>query len=253
MALSRANLSTCHSASDENNIDRAQQIKSFEIARPHAGEVMNRSIFRRALKRGAGLAILFTLTVAPAAQCEGVYALWRSQEIQFVYRGYTTVYACDALGLRVRQVLGAVGALEGTRVRTLGCNANWPFASASLQISVVSPALSTAELKDEIAKDSSRRALLDRLGVQREPAEEFPALWQSVDLSRDRRLKLESSDCELLQQLREQVFPKLAIKVLAKSAACATSSHRFRRPALEVLALMPLPHADAVATTSKGG
>ena len=168
-------------------------------------------------------------------------AFWRSQDVRFVYRGQETIYDCEVLQQKVRQVLGEVGAHVGTRIEPIGCHvtraADVPAQLATLQIRIVSPALATEKIEQESARFESQRALLERLGVQIASEGEFAADWRDVDVVRAGSGIFDGSDCELLRQLREQVLSKLAVKVLAQDRRC--SVQRLRQPTLKVAVLMP--------------
>ena len=185
-------------------------------------------------------AAVLWLAASSVAQAHTQAAFWRSQDVRFVYRGQETISASPVLRQKVRQVLGEIGAHIGTRVEPAGCHitraADMPAQMATLRIRIVSPALASAHQHQESAKLQSRRILLERLGVQMEPAHEFPADWRNVDVVRG-TAKFDSGDCELLRQLREQVLSKLAVKVLAQDRRC--SVQRLRQPTLKVAVLMP--------------
>lgn len=198
----------------------------------------------------AACALLSVFAIAAAARGESEQALWRTQEISFTYRGYMTMYDCRSLSTKVSQLLFAVGARQGTTVRAESCAVMQPFGGApaqmaSMRINVTSPALATAEAKADLAKHSSRRALLNRLGVQSAPEEAFRAFWSRLDLARIDRARLRASDCELLQQIADQVLPKMAITV-ENMNSCSMSPHRLSKPTLKVLALLPAPEVDAM-------
>jgi len=187
------------------------------------------------------LAILAMSIAGSAAHAHQQVAFWRSQDVRFVYRGQATIYDCEALRQKIRQVLSEIGAHIGTRVEPVGCHvtraADVPAQMASFQIRVVSPAPASTHIEQERAKLDSRRALLGRLGVATESAHEFPADWRSVDVVRSGAVRFDGSDCELLRQLREQVLSKLAVKVLAQDRRC--SMQRLRLPTLTVAVLVP--------------
>jgi hypothetical protein len=203
------------------------------------------AIFRHAI-----LVLLCLCAISAMAGGNTEQALWRTQEINFIYRGYMTTYDCRTLSTKVSRLLLAVGARQGTSVKTEACNVVQPFGGtptqlATMRLSVTSPARANAEMKSEIARDSSRRTLLSRLGVQIAPAEEFLAFWASMDVARIEHPTFSASDCELLEQFAAQVLPKMAIAVEYRKS-CSSSPHRLSKPTLKVLALLPMPPADAV-------
>ena len=210
------------------------------------------------IKRLRVLGVLLCFAIAPLARAEPQPAAWRVQDVRFVYRGSMTIYDCVHLGLKVRQILDAVGVHESTRIQTESCNVLQPAGGAptqvvSMRIHLAAPAFATAELKAEQASASARNELLERLGAQRLSASEFAAVWVERDLSNTRGLKMSAGDCELLQQVREQLLSRLAVQVIGRERSCSSSPHRLRRPVLKVLALVPLPHADAMTRLIRDG
>ncbi len=200
-------------------------------------------------------AILWLSSFAALAD-ETEPALWVSQEIHLVYRSQLTLYECASVRRKVMSILHALGAHASTDVRLQSCNISQPAGGppsqlVSMQIHVLSAAPATAQLRAALAKRQSRRELLERLGARTSPPEEFTAVWRRVDLTADRELRLGSSDCELLEQLTQQVLPKLSVKVLARERFCSQSPHRLRKPTLKVLALKPAPHADSVSALGR--
>jgi hypothetical protein len=201
----------------------------------------------------AACALLSLFAIAAAARGESEQALWRTQEINFTYHGYTTIYDCRTLSTKVSQLLFAAGARQGTSIRAESCAVMQPFGGAptqmaSMRINVTSPTLATAEAESDLARDSGRRALLNRLGVQSVPSAAFPAFWGSLDLARIDRANFRASDCELLQQIADQVLPKMAITV-ENMNSCSMSPHRLSKPTLKVLALLPAPETDATESS----
>lgn len=68
--------------------------------------------------------------------------------------------------------------------------------------------------------------------------ERFPAEWKTISMSRDRELNLDASDCELVKQLRRDVFPKLSIRVVYDNLRCSTAYQSLGQPQLSVAALV---------------
>jgi hypothetical protein len=67
----------------------------------------------------------------------------------------------------------------------------------------------------------------------------FTADWRKVDLHRQRKLELDPGDCELLQQVRKQLFPKLSVRVQKEGPSCRPGVATRLGPQLSVLALVP--------------
>jgi hypothetical protein len=92
--------------------------------------------------------------------------------------------------------------------------------------------------------DQSRQELLEKLGATKGMDEQFPAAWQRVDLSEDRRLDLKPGDCELMDGLRREVLPKLGMKIDEDRVVCTPKAVSIDTPKLVVSALVPVKSAD---------
>ena len=195
------------------------------------------------------LGTVLALATPLVAQSEIPHAVWRVQEIPFVYHGHKTRYSCAVLQMKVKQVLGAVAVHESSISPTACSMIGESSQVASMQIRVVSAALLTSETRAEVAARSSQQVLFDRLGVRRELGDEFPAQWQELDLGR--QLKFESGDCEFLRQISDQVLSRLAVQITAIEGPCPVTPSRFKQPRLKVNVLTPLG-IDNLRTMSDG-
>jgi hypothetical protein len=203
---------------------------------------------------------------------EQTLALWKNQEINFAYSSSTSVYSCGALRSRVKSVLRAVGADENLEVSVSGCeeflfpsdirsNVRSPFdrsrrfartASqfASVRIRLRSPTPVTPEALAELEKSRPYLELLGRVtgsnAAVQEAASQFPAQRQRVSLS-SRTLRLEPEECELIEQIIREVFPKLDVRVVEKSISCFPRQVSLLKPRVEVEALIRTPPTEAGA------
>lgn len=113
--------------------------------------------------------------------------------------------------------------------------------STLIRINVQMPVEVTPAVLKEIEKDRSRRELVSR--VTGNPAASmndpivFEAQRQEVTLSA-RTVRLQPEDCELLEQMGNQVFRKLNVKVTRRSASCGRDPSRIP-PMMTVEALLP--------------
>ena len=71
----------------------------------------------------------------------------------------------------------------------------------------------------------------------------FPAHWKRVSLSRG-AVGLEPGDCELIDELRRKVLPKLAVRIVEDGTHCTPHQLTLGQPQLQVDALMALPKPD---------
>ena len=72
---------------------------------------------------------------------------------------------------------------------------------------------------------------------------EFPAHWKRISLSRG-DLDLEPGDCELIDQLRRKVLPRLAVRAVKDDTQCSPHQLSPGQPKLQVDALVALPKPD---------
>jgi hypothetical protein len=193
---------------------------------------------------------LLPLASQAAESSAPVQATWKTQEIRYSYTGFTTAYDCDAAEDRIKAILRKVGAHEQTRVMAQGCTLNRPSRNFFVTITTAAPVPLADAPKAETT--TSRDELLKRLGVASAKLDEtFPAEWKTIELSRDRKLDLEPGDCELMEGLRDHVFPKLGVKIVADQVKCIPRQVSIQTPELTVSALVALPKPDAPAGKTK--
>ena len=189
----------------------------------------------------AGIALLLTSASAPAAP-DYVTAVWRQQSLEFAYQGTTTAYSCSTLQQRLEAILRSVGAREGVSVVMQRC---MDQAGAYVQITLESPVEATEANIAAVTQHTSRAELVAKVRNEALPTpenvERFPAEWKTVSMSRDRALKLEPGDCELVQQLRRDVFPRMSIRVERDRLRCSAAFGNLGQPQLRVAALVAVP------------
>ena len=172
-------------------------------------------------------------TVAP------VDALWKPQVINFVYRPNDAVYTCSGLWQKLAGMLVHVGARPAAPSDRFKCDD--VAGILTLEFALESPAEATPENLRALTEHDSEALLVARLqGREAAAANEvrhFPAAWQTRSF-RDRRLQLTVGDCELVQQLRQQILPKLAVEVVSEPPRCSALLVHGGRPAMTVRALV---------------
>jgi hypothetical protein len=182
--------------------------------------------------------------VEPGASAEVIQARWDVRNLPFSYVGTTTRYSCSALEEKIRNILIAVGGHPSTRVRAVGCQGARPSRVISLGIATAVPRPASEPKTSQVIE---REKLLARFGVRSGPQGEFLARQRRVSLSKS-SLSLAPGDCELLAQLRDQVFPKLDVVVVVGKSKLSCSPHQLSsaRPQLSVVALVPSKDAMMV-------
>lgn len=185
-------------------------------------------------------------TVAP------VQAIWKQQDINFYFHSFTTFYSCRSLADKVERLLIALGATQETKVRSSGCYGNEIARMPYLRIKLTSPIEATPAALAELEKTRSTRELAARVRGERaaDPSDQFPAHWKRVSLSRG-EFNLEPGDCELIDQLKRKVLPKLAVHIVKDDMQCTPNQLTLGQPRLEVEALAEIPKPDQKALDQK--
>lgn len=182
-------------------------------------------------------------TPEPPRALQIVEAVWKVQSLRFAYSGYATVYSCDSLLEKVRDILQVLGARETLRIRSWGCTDM--MTHGQMEITLESPVEATPENIQALTTYDGTQQLIARVRNERlDRAEElprFPATWKTVSMSRDRQLKLGASDCELVEQLRRNVFPSMSIRVEHDRMRCSVAFGNIGQPQLRVAALVAVP------------
>lgn len=178
-----------------------------------------------------------------------VIAIWRVHKVDFVFRSQNVYYACDALREKIRAILSAIGA-HGTMNIAISCIGGQFVQDAHSRLTLALPAEATPANVRAATTFDTRAQLVARLQKIQLPSANdiarFPARWQTVSLSRQHGVHLGPGDCELLDGLTEQVFPKLPVHVTAASLRCNNDATRIV-PTIEVTALVPAPSTAHVA------
>lgn len=192
----------------------------------------------------AGFALLLTSAAAPAAP-DYVTAVWRQQSLEFAYQGTTTAYSCNTLQRRLEAILRSVGARDGISIVMQRCTDQ---ADAYVQITLESPVEATEANVAAVTQHTSTAELVAKVRNETLPTSEnierFPAEWKTVSMSRDKALKLDSGDCELVKQLRRDVFPRLSIRIVRDNLRCSVSFGNVGQPQLSVAALVAAPRGS---------
>lgn len=208
------------------------------------------------------LALAFSLPAAAANKAdEGtptaadpVQAIWKHQEISFYYQSFTTFYSCNGLEGKVERIMRALGVHARVRVSSAECPSSVPRLPRVV-MRVVAPVEATPEALAERDKNKSVRELVERVrGKSNHPLdslEQFPAQWRRVSLSRG-RLNLEPGDCELIEELKKKVLPKLAVRIVDDDVRCTPNQLTLGQPRLEVDALVEMPKPDQAAGKEQG-
>ncbi|HEX2494782.1 MAG TPA: hypothetical protein VHK24_13500 [Steroidobacter sp.] len=194
----------------------------------------------------APIIVIALITVASPSRAAsvhvaGVEAIWRVQSLPFEFRAPADVYyACESLHKKIRAILVAVGAHSQVIIQP-ECSPPAMINRASARITFASPVIASNENIRAATAFDSRRILLARAEKIVLPTaadvERFRAVWQPLSLVENINPRLKASDCELLRQLKEQVFPKIGVEVTYGKLHCSPLTRA--PPILRVLALLP--------------
>lgn len=182
------------------------------------------------------------------AQQAGVAAVWKSQEISFYFHSFSTFYPCPSLNDKVRRLLLQLGADRDIRVRSTGCDMGYAVArSPVVRIRLSAPVEATPEALAELEKTRTTRELVARVRGSEigDLMAQFPAYWRRVALDRGVRT-LDSGDCELIDAIKRQVLPQLAVRIVRDAMRCSPYQYSSAPVPLEVEALVAMPAADAM-------
>ena len=125
------------------------------------------------------------------------------------------------------------------KVRSVDCQSG-PVRMPRVVVNCHAPVEATPEAIAERDKSKSKRELTARVRARaRTPKRStpFPAQWKRVSLSRG-AVDLEPGDCELIDELRRKVLPKLAVRVVKDNTHCTPQQLTLGQPQLEVEALV---------------
>jgi len=172
---------------------------------------------------------------------ETVKAVWQVQDIHFQYIGFTTQYSCDSLRDKMREVLKQLAVREDTLVSVAGCTEmSGPAKNPSLRI-VVAHAVPEAGFKPG-EKRAELLALMQRKSKTAVPGDEpFDAVLRTVVLKSKSGLGSGAAgDCELLEQTRRFLLPKLGVKVVKDDMRCTPYQGSVGTQSLAVEVLAPV-------------
>jgi hypothetical protein len=207
---------------------------------------------RYALLCALAVGLLADARAAEPASPEPVQAIWKHQEFSFYFQSQTTFYSCSSLEAKLERILKALGTRPDVLVRSIDCQKG-PVEMPRVTVSISAPVEATPETIAERDKSKSTRELAARVRGESEDSAAlapFPAQWKRVSLSRG-AVNLEPGDCELIDEVRRKVLPKLNVRVVEDGVECIPRQVSMRQPKLEVDALVALPKPDEAQEKQK--
>ena len=190
----------------------------------------------------AALAGAVFSAVLARADDDSIAAIWRIERIEFTYHSSSVRYSCGNLQRRIAAILQAVGAHSAIGV-DLGCRSGDLVRYANVRLTLAVPVEATEENVRAATTFDAQDELVARLRHTQLPSandiERFPASWRTVALTRTPPLSLGPGDCDLLRAMRDDVFPRLRVRIVSSSLHCGGSAGTRIQPRIQVNALMP--------------
>ena len=181
-------------------------------------------------------------SVVAHADDDIIAAIWQIERIEFVYHSSTVRYSCGNLQRRIAAILQAVGAHSTIGV-DLGCRSGDLVRYANVRLTLAVPVEATEENVRVATDFDTRDELVARLRQTQLPSANdiarFPASWRTVALTRTPPLSLGPGDCDLLRAMRDDVFPRLRVRVVSSGLHCGGGADTRIKPRIQVNALMP--------------
>lgn len=191
--------------------------------------------------RAAVLLLAAGVASAQPQPDEVVEAVWKPQQMNFVYHGYSTLYSCRSLQDKLQKILSTVGARGGIELRAYSCDDQ--LSTARFQIALASPVEATPQNVQELTTYDAQDELMARVRGERlasgEDLQRFPAVWKTISFARSREMKLAPGDCELVLQLRRHILPRMSVQIVSDQVRCSRFGN-IGNPRLTVSALVPL-------------
>ena len=181
----------------------------------------------------------------PAEAGPAVDAGRMEREILVTYMAFTSFYSCRGLGDKVAWVLEELGARPGFKVTTRGCvEVTGPEVMPAVRIVAALPVEATSDVLAELASGTAKRELAARATGQApaeaEATDRFRAMPRRVVFTSRPDGPLEDGDCELIEQLRDQVMVPLGAKIIENGVRCVPRQVSLGAVRLTVEVLQPV-------------
>ena len=195
----------------------------ISIAQAAAYPMAKRIAFMRRITL-AVLTVAASTSLVVCAAGNPISSQWQKHEYEFHYVGFDSAYSCDWLQEKVRLLLKASGARPDMKITgsCLVLNGPSPDATAKMVFYALAPASS----------DSGQASGSSTI---------VPAVWRSVSLRDHSPITLESLDCELVAQFRDQILPMFTTRQIIDRTRCRPGEDAPYQLNLQFDALFALP------------
>ena len=147
-----------------------------------------------------GALLLGPASMAAEGGVAAEQASWRHTKQTFTYFGFTSLYTCDGIEDKARQILLLLGARKDAKVRATGCTEGPNQPSRSVWVKVEFDALAP--------------------GVAAAGAETVTGVWTPVEITAHRPFDMQEGDCELIEHMRSALTQGFAFKDLDYRTNC---------------------------------
>ena len=127
---------------------------------------------------------------------------WQKHEYSFTFMGFTSTYSCDGLADKLKLLLITAGARHDVKSRPGACASGFgrpdKFARADLSFYTLAPLGGTA------------------------PSDGMPVdgIWRPVAIAQRSPRELQTGDCELVEQFRNNVLPMFSTRSVENHTTC---------------------------------
>jgi hypothetical protein len=175
-----------------------------------------------------------------SSSIEAVDAIWRQHHLAFDFHSFNVRYSCEGLQRKLSSILQAMGAHRDVQMN-IQCPSGSLIVSAQFIVSFKMPVAATEANVRAATTYTTEQQLVARLRSTQLPTANdlprFSAEWRSINLTRNRRVRLDSGDCDLLMGVRNQLLPQLGMSVTESTFRCHGVGTR-TRPVFRVAALV---------------
>jgi hypothetical protein len=152
------------------------------------------------MQKGAAILslMLCVLVWRQSAADETAPGVWQKRQYSFVFMGFTSVYSCDGLAVKLKMLLIAAGARADAKANAKACGGSQveKLAGADLDFYALVPAGGTTE------------------------GERVNGVWRAVALAERSPRDLARGDCELVEQFKAHVLPLLTTRNVDDQTTC---------------------------------
>lgn len=170
-----------------------------------------------------GALLLGSASMAAEDGAAAEQANWHHTKQKFTYMGFTSLYTCDGIEDKVREILRMFGARKDAKVRATGCTEGPGKPSRSVWVEVEFDALVA--------------------GAAASGAETVTGRWMPIEVAAHRPFNMQEGDCELIEHMRGMLTQGFAFKDLEYETRCVPHQTTLGSYSIKGKVLRPAPPA----------